>query len=192
MIINYNTKTIQIKVVFFGPAMSGKTTSLKYIMSKFNAEQNLRSIETSTGRTLVFDFGCLNISGKEWSLKILLLSATGQDFYASTRPATVEMVDGLIFVVDSQRSYLDDNKRSWNELSLYFGEKIFDIPIIVCLNKQDLIDVLRIDEIKQEFRLSEFKKYEIMNTVAKDGTGVIESFQKLLQNLFPTLTICQA
>ena len=191
MIINYNTKTIQIKIVYFGPAMSGKTTSLKYIMSKFNSEQNLRSIETSTGRTLVFDFGCLNISGKEWSLKILLLSATGQDFYTSTRPATIEMVDGLIFIADSQRIFLDDNKRSWNELSLYFGDKIYDIPIIVCLNKQDMGDVLGIEEIKQEFRLTEFKKYEITNTIAKDGVGVTESFQKLLQNLFPTLSICQ-
>ena len=59
MIVNYNNKTIQIKVVYFGPAMSGKTTSLRFLMSKFGKENDLQSIETSTGRTLVFDFGTL-------------------------------------------------------------------------------------------------------------------------------------
>ncbi|MBD3351366.1 MAG: hypothetical protein GF364_07755 [Candidatus Lokiarchaeota archaeon] len=190
MIVNYKKKEIKIKIVYFGPAMSGKTTSLKMLMSKFGQESQIQSIETSTGRTLVFDFGTLIITGREWNIKVLLLTATGQDFYASTRPATVEMVDGLIFVVDSQRILLNDNIRSWNELFLYFGERIYELPVIICLNKQDLPDVVDIDVIQDGFKLRPFKKCEIIKTIAKDnGTGILESFQRLLQYIFPSITV---
>lgn len=190
MIVNYNTKTIQIKIVYFGPAMSGKTTSLRALMSKFGTENNLQSVETSTGRTLVFDFGTLMITGKEWSIKVLLLSATGQDFYASTRPATIEMVDGIIFVADSQIEYMEENIRSWNELFLYFGERLYDLPVVICLNKQDLENIVNSEEISQKFNLNAFNKCEMIKTIARDqGLGVLESFQRLLNFIFPSITI---
>jgi len=109
MIVNYNNKTIQIKIVYYGCAMSGKTTSLKSLLEKFNSSDKLTSIETTTGRTLFFDFGTLQLQGAGWSVKIHLYSATGQDFYASTRPATIQGADGLIFVIDSKRNLLHDN-----------------------------------------------------------------------------------
>lgn len=189
MIVNQTTKTIQLKIVYFGPAMSGKTTSLRKVMAKFGKEEELRSIETSTGRTLVFDFGSIIFTGKEWNLKILLLSTTGQDFYASTRPATIEMMDGFVFVADSQRKYIDDNIRSWKELFLYFGEKIYDLPAIICLNKQDLMDLIPEDIIVERFKLNLFKKCTILKTVATDGIGVINSIKKLLEYIFPSIAI---
>ncbi|GAG87475.1 unnamed protein product, partial [marine sediment metagenome] len=72
------------------------------------------SIDSTIGRTLFFDFGVLQFEGAEWSLKFLIYSATGQDFYASTRPATLNGVDGIIFVVDSRTQCLQHNIRSWN------------------------------------------------------------------------------
>ncbi|MHA1897927.1 MAG: GTP-binding protein [Promethearchaeota archaeon] len=181
MIINYNSKLIKIKIVYFGPAMSGKTTSLKYLLNHYNAISNLKSIETTTGRTLVFDLGTLFIKGNDWNLQFNLMSATGQDFYASTRPATIEMVDGFIFVVDSQKSLLEDNIRSWNELFIYFGDKIYSIPIIIALNKRDLPDIVDQDIIIQSFKLDNFKNYKIIETIAESGNGVIESFNELLK-----------
>lgn len=169
--------------------MSGKTTSLRYLMSRYGQEQNLRSIETTTGRTLVFDFGSITITGNDWKLKIYLYSATGQDFYASTRPATINNLDGIIFVADSQKEYLSDNVRSWNELFMYYGEKVYQIPIIICLNKQDLPDIVTKKSITDQFYLERFYKHQIVYTIAKEGEGVFDAFYTMLQFLFPSIPI---
>ena len=116
MIFDYRNKTLQVKIVYYGPAMSGKTTSIKSLFPYFNKEDSVKSIDNSVGRTLFFDFGVLNFKGAEWGLKFLIYSATGQDFYASTRPATLNGVDGLIFVVASQIEFLEHNLRACNEL----------------------------------------------------------------------------
>ncbi len=189
MIIYASTKTIQIKIVYFGPAMSGKTTSLKHLMSSYGQEKNLRSIETTTGRTLVFDFGSITITGNDWKLKIFLYSATGQDFYASTRPATLNNLDGIIFVADSQLEYLSDNVRSWNELSLYYGENVFQIPMIICLNKQDLTSTVSDETIATNFHLDRFNNYRIVHTIAKEGKGVVNAFYNMLEFVFPSIPI---
>jgi len=84
MIFNYENKTLQVKIVYYGPAMSGKTTSIKSLFSYFNKEHAVKSIDSSVGRTLFFDFGVLQFKGTEWGIKFLIYSATGQDFYAST------------------------------------------------------------------------------------------------------------
>jgi len=88
--------------------MSGKTTSLRSLFKYFNIEENICSIETSTGRTLFFDFGVISLKGGSWNIKISLYSATGQDFYASTRPATLAGTDGIIFVVDSRKEHIEE------------------------------------------------------------------------------------
>ena len=191
MIIYSSTKTIQIKIVYFGPAMSGKTTSLKFLMNYYGQANNLRSIETTTGRTLVFDFGSITITGNDWKLKIFLYSATGQDFYASTRPATVNNLDGVIFVADSQPEFLSDNTRSWNELFLYYGNNLYQIPIIVCLNKQDLPNLVTTEQVIKHFQLEHFMKYKIVQTIAKDGIGVVYAFYNMLQFIFPSIPISQ-
>ena len=137
MIYDYENKTIQVKIVYYGPAMSGKTTSIKHLFSYFNKEDTLTSIDSTIGRTLFFDFGALEFKGAEWSLKFLIYSATGQDFYASTRPATLNGVDGIIFVVDSRKQCLQHNLRSWNELETMFREEFHNLPIVISLNKSD-------------------------------------------------------
>jgi GTPase SAR1 family protein len=113
MIYDYESKTLQVKLVYYGPAMSGKTTSIKYLFSYFKKGENLESIESSVGRTLFFDFGVLHFKGSYWEIKFLIYSATGQDFYASTRPATLNGVDGIIFIADSHHDCLKHNIRSY-------------------------------------------------------------------------------
>ena len=189
MIINQFERTIQIKIVYYGSAMSGKTTSLKYLMGYYGKADELQSIETSTGRTLVFDHGSLLFPGENWNLKISLLSATGQDFYMSTRPSTLKMVDGLIFVIDSQEKYLEDNLRSWNELFLFFGENINKLPIILCLNKQDLPGLIDIDNMIGFLNISRLNKFEIIKTVAIKGVGVINSFNNIIKLIFPSIVL---
>jgi len=189
VIFDYENKTILVKIVYYGPAMSGKTTSLKYLFSVFGKEGDVESIESTVGRTLFFDFGVLQFKGTEWNLKFLLYSATGQDFYASTRPATLKGVDGIIFVIDAQFNYLERNMRSWNELKNFFRDDLFKISIVVALNKYDLEGV---DKIKEEDFMSfiELEKYHYLSfrkTSATDGKGVLESFNKVVNFIFPQL-----
>lgn len=191
MIFDYKNKILQVKLVYYGPAMSGKTTSIKYLFAYFNKGEKLKSIDSSVGRTLFFDFGVLNFKGADWSLKFLIYSATGQDFYASTRPATLNGVDGLIFVVDSRQSYLQHNLRSWNELKSMFGNQIQEIPIIVSFNKYDLVNDLRLND-NQFLRLidlNRFRHISINKTIALRGQGILDAFNKLISFIFPQLTI---
>ena len=191
MIFNYDNKTLQVKIVYYGPAMSGKTTSIKSLFSHFNKENAVKSIDSSLGRTLFFDFGVLYFKGTEWSLKFLIYSATGQDFYASTRPATLDGVDGLIFVVDSQIDCLEHNKRSWNELKMLFGSSFYNIPIVISLNK---CDILENNNIEKEGFLSyieqhRFRHISMRKTIAINGKGVLDSFNELIRFIFPQLNI---
>lgn len=189
MIFDWEQKTIQLKIVYYGPAMSGKTTSLKYIFSYFGKENELESIENSVGRTLFFDFGVLQFKGAVWGLKFLLYSATGQDFYASTRPATLNGVDGIIFVADAQVKNLDRNLRSWNELKILFGQEIFRIPLVIALNKYDLENVEKItkEDFLKYIGYEDFQQIFINTTIGITGIGVLDSFKKLVASIFPQL-----
>jgi len=191
MIFDYENKVLQVKIVYYGPAMSGKTTSIKYLFSFFKKDKNLESIESSIGRTLFFDFGVLNFQGSNWGLKFLIYSATGQDFYASTRPATLNGVDGIIFVVDSRLGYLKYNLRSWNELKSLFGDEVYNIPIVISLNKYDLdgSGKLKENDFLNYIHFEMFKYISIEKTVAINGKGVLNSFNTVIGFIIPELQI---
>ena len=189
MIFNYETKTLQVKIVYYGPAMSGKTTSIKSLFSYFNKEDSVKSIDSSVGRTLFFDFGVLLFKGTEWGIKFLIYSATGQDFYASTRPATLNGVDGLIFVVDSQIEFLNHNIRSWNELKTLFGSEFYNIPIVISSYKSDLFKNQEKNGFLSYIDYNRFRRISFKKTIAIDGQGVLESFSELVKFIFPELKI---
>ena len=191
MLLDYENKLVQVKCVYYGPAMSGKTTSLRYIFSYFGKDDELESIENSIGRTLFFDFGVLQFKGAVWGLKFLLYTATGQDFYASTRPATLNGVDGIIFIADSQIKYLEHNIRSWNELRTLFGHEFYEIPLVVSFNKYDLNNGEKLDkDLFIKFIESEkFRHISFNETIATEGIGVLDSFQQLISFIFPQLNV---
>jgi len=191
MIYDYENKTLQIKIVYYGPAMSGKTTSIKYLFSFFNREDTLNSIDSTIGRTLFFDFGVLQFEGAEWSLKFLIYSATGQDFYASTRPATLNGVDGIIFVVDSRVQCLQHNIRSWGELRSMFREDLYNLPLVIALNKCDFDETQKImdHEFLSTINLKLFKRLSVNKTVAIEGRGILDSFNRIITFIFPQLTL---
>jgi GTPase SAR1 family protein len=191
MIFNYENKTLQVKIVYYGPAMSGKTTSIKSLFSYFKKEKSVKSIDSSVGRTLFFDFGVLQFKGIEWNVKFLIYSATGQDFYASTRPATLNGVDGLIFVVDSQCEYLEHNIRSWNELKIIFGSAFYKLPIVISLNKCDLLGLNNLEKNRflSSIDFHRFRHICYKKTIAIEGKGVLDTFNELIKFIFPQLRI---
>ncbi len=185
MIIHEEGKLVQTKIVYFGPAMSGKTTSLRSLFKHIKNDKELHSIETTTGRTLFFDFGTIDFKGLEWTVKIYLYSTTGQDFYQSTRPATMYGVDGIIFIVDSQRSLLAYNQNSWNELKRFFNGRFQEMPVVICLNKYDLEDRMTVEEIQQAFNIGDDEHIQIIPSVATEGRGVKEAFCTIMGQIFP-------
>jgi hypothetical protein len=191
MIFDQKNKEIQIKLVYYGPAMSGKTTSIKYLFNYYNKNNELKSIDNTLGRTLFFDFGILEFEGKEWSLKLLIYSATGQDFYISTRPATLKGVDGIIFVVDSNEKNMERNVRSWEELIFFFREEIYKIPILIAFNKSDLEKdkKLKKEDFVSTLKINRFEDLLFQNTVAITGEGINESFKKIMKAIFPNLNL---
>ncbi len=189
MIIHYDAKVVQAKVVYYGPAMSGKTTSLRALFSALKPGAEVKSIETSTGRTLFFDFGTLDVKGAEWTIKFVLYSTTGQDFYQATRPATLVGVDGVVFVADAQRSLMAYNKASWDELHGFLGSMKKDVPVVVCLNKVDMPDTVTAKELRTGLALPSDRAIAIMPAIASQGIGVKEAFAAVMGRLFPSFQI---
>ncbi len=186
MIIHYDAKA---KVVYYGPAMSGKTTSLRALFSALKPGTDVKSIETSTGRTLFFDFGTLDVKGLEWTIRFVLYSTTGQDFYQATRPATLAGVDGVVFVADAQRPLMAYNKASWDELHRFLGSVKKDVPVVVCLNKVDMPDAVNAEELRAGLVLPTDRAIAIMPAIASQGIGVREAFAAVMRRLFPSFQI---
>ena len=181
MIIDHCDKTISIKIVYFGPALSGKTTSIKSLFSHFGKGEDVMSIESTVNRTLFFDYGTVTFQNLDWHLKIHIFTTTGQDFYLITRLITLRAVDGIIFVLDSQKEVYDRNLSSWSELISYFNESFEDIPIIIAFNKQDLQNKFYPDKFLDEIKVKQFKNIDSRLTSAKLGKGILECFEYILQ-----------
>ena len=187
MIIDALDKTIQIKIVYFGPAMSGKTTSLKALFNHFGKKKEVASVESTVGRTLFFDYGTINFQNDNWKLKIHIYSTTGQDFYVITRPITLRAVDGIIFVVDSQKDVYERNVISWNELNTYFGDTLINLPKILAFNKQDLLNKFSTSIFLKDIDFHLLRNIYTTKTIALNGEGILESFEKILSLVFKEL-----
>jgi len=181
MIIDHLSQTIQLKICYFGPALSGKTTTLKSLFKHFGKEDRVLSIDSSIRRTLFFDYGTITFENKQWLLKLHLYSTTGQDFYIITRPITLRAIDGIIFVADSQNSTYYRNLTSWNELCNYFEDDFQNIPKILAFNKQDLEDKFNTSEFLENINSFKYGNLKTKKTVALSGEGVVESFEELLE-----------
>ena len=181
MIIDHVDKTISIKIVYFGPALSGKTTSIKTLFSHFGKEDKILSIESTVNRTLFFDYGTISFQNQEWILKISIYTTTGQNFYLITRPITLRAVDGIIFVADSQKKVYERNLISWNELKSYFRDSLQDLPILVAFNKQDLPEKFVSTKFLKEIDFQNYKNINTKYTIAINGEGVLECFEEILQ-----------
>jgi len=181
MIIDHLSQTIQLKICYFGPALSGKTTTMKSLFKHFGKEDRVLSIDSSIRRTLFFDYGTISFENKQWLLKLHLYSTTGQDFYIITRPITLQAIDGIIFVADSQNSTYYRNLTSWNELCNYFEEDFQNIPKILAFNKQDLEDKFNTSEFLENINSFKYGNLKTKKTVALTGEGVVESFEELLE-----------
>ncbi|MEJ2295371.1 MAG: GTPase domain-containing protein [Candidatus Lokiarchaeota archaeon] len=187
MLIDWLDKHIQLKIVFYGPALSGKTTSIKALFRHFGLEEEIESIESSVRRTLFFDYGNISFQNEQWFLKIHIYSTTGQDFYVVTRPITLQAIDGIIFVADSQSKAFNRTLNSWNELCTFYEEELQDIPKIIAFNKQDLDEKYTPKRFLDQINFYKHKNIAIKYTIALNGEGILDSFEEILSLIFGQL-----
>jgi signal recognition particle receptor subunit beta len=182
-LFNYATKEITIKIVYYGPGLSGKTTNLQYLHSMFNPSKRgkLISLATEADRTLFFDFLPVEL-GKisDFSIRFQLYTVPGQVRYNATRKLVLKGADAVVFVADSQREMREQNLESMkNMYENLIANNINpdDIPVILQYNKRDLSNVLPVEELNGELNAN--GKYDFKEAVAINGTGVEETFQQI-------------
>ena len=152
-IINQATKELQVKVVFYGPALCGKTTNLVQVHSHVQTGQGnkgkLVSLATSSDRTLFFDFLPIEaMTIKGFKTKFQLYTVPGQVVYNTTRQLVLRGVDGIVFVADSQYDKMEENVESFTNLQDNLKAlklNIDDIPHVLQYNKRDLPNVAPVD-----------------------------------------------
>ncbi|SFM57895.1 GTP-binding protein [Marinobacter pelagius] len=179
---------LALKVVFYGPALSGKTTNLMQLHSLLNPERKgeLMVLETRDDRTLFFDMlpiGLRSHSGLDLRLK--LYTVPGQVQHDSTRKAVLSRADGVVFVADSQVAQQDNNAIAFGNLEDNLDKVGLDIdtlPMVVQFNKRDLPAV--VDEAELQARWAGTPWAPLAMASALQGTGVIETFQALLDRLY--------
>ena len=178
--INYATREISCKIVYYGPGLSGKTTNLQIIHRKIpdKDKSEMVSLATETDRTLFFDFLPLDLGSiKGFSTKFQLYTVPGQVYYNATRKLVLRGVDGVVFVVDSQMDKLQENLESFANLQenlREYGHSIENIPLVLQYNKRDLPNVYPVEQLNALLNKLKLPHYE---AVAATGVGVFTTLK---------------
>jgi signal recognition particle receptor subunit beta len=182
--VNYNNKEITAKIVYYGPALSGKTTGLRYIYGskEIDNKGKLITLDTDGDRTLFFDFLPLEI-GKlgNYSIKIQLYTVPGQVAYDTTRKLVLQGADGIVFVADSQMVVRDQNIESFHNLKKNLrlnNLSLDDIPLIFEYNKRDLREILPIDLLNKDLNP---QNRSFFPTIATTGENILEGLHSIIK-----------
>lgn len=190
-IFNYKAKEMIVKVVYYGPGLCGKTTSLQYLHQQIIQERKgeLYFLATETDQTIYFELLPLYVGEiNRFKLRFQVYTVPGQVKYNNTRKAVLQGVDAIVFVADSQRSRREANVISFKNLqyNLKGGYNILlsSLPLIYEYNKRDMKDVLSIDELNQDLNPWRLPYFE---TIAVTGEGVLEAFETISSSVIKNL-----
>jgi signal recognition particle receptor subunit beta len=181
-LINPLAREISAKVVYYGPGLSGKTTSLKYVHESVRPERRgqLLTLATEGDRTIFFDFLPLQVRQVQgMGVRFQLYTVPGQVFYEATRRLVLNGADGVVFVADSQRAARDSNLHSFENLTASLDEMGIDLarfPLVFSYNKRDLPDLMPIETLRAD--LNRFGAPEV-ETCAASGVGVLDALKEV-------------
>jgi signal recognition particle receptor subunit beta len=188
--INYSTREIILKIVFYGPGLCGKTTNIKHVHSKTNpdARGKLISLETQAERTLFFDFLPLSLPGiRGFKVRLHLYTVPGQLFYSASRKLIMKGADGVVFVADSQSARFEANQISMDDLKenlAAYGYNIETMPFVIQYNKRDLDDITPVEELREALNPWGVPDFPAS---AVEGTGVFETLKALVRLIMQQL-----
>jgi len=178
--INYSSREINCKIVYYGPGLCGKTTNLQYVYAKTNAEAKgkMISLATETERTLFFDFLPLSLGEiRGFKTRFHLYTVPGQVFYDASRKLILKGVDGVVFVGDSQMERMEANEESVDNLRVNLAEQGYDLdrlPYVVQYNKRDLKNVVAVEELRRALNPRRVPDFQ---AVAPTGAGVFDTLK---------------
>jgi len=184
--VHHARKELHLKVVYYGPGLGGKTTNLEYIHRHSRPENRgkLISLNTEAERTLFFDLLPVELGKfKGYTVRLHLCTVPGQIAHDRTRQLVLRNVDGIVFVVDSQRVRIEDNLESIRNLEtnlLRQGDDPTRLPLIVQYNKRDLPDIASVDELHKELNVPEGVME--LEAVATEGIAVFETLKDAVKS----------
>jgi mutual gliding-motility protein MglA len=182
--VDVKKRVIQLKIVYYGTGLGGKTTNLKYLHDKTDPKMRgkMMSLATQTERTLFFDSVPMALGKiKGLDSRFNFYTVPGQSFYNLSRKAILKEVDGLVFVADSQEERLEANIDSMMNLEENLAEMrllLKDVPHVIQYNKRDLRPITPVEELRRELNKHKAPDFE---AVAAQGVGVFETMRAVVQ-----------
>lgn len=184
MQLNHAQRELTLKIVYYGPGLSGKTTNLRHLYARTRPEVRgrLLSVETRDDRTLFFDVLPVFFSSeKGYNVKVKILTVPGQVIHVATRRIVLRSADAVAFVADSRRSATAENNRYWHSLRDDMRDNGLDpdrVPVVIQFNKRDLPDTRSDEELDLVRRRG---REAVVGAVALRGEGVCETFHELMR-----------
>ena len=184
--INYASKEINCKIVYYGPGLCGKTTNLQYIYNKTSPDSKgkMISLATEADRTLFFDFLPLDLGSiRGFTTRFHLYTVPGQVFYDASRKLILKGVDGVVFVADSQVERMEANIESIRNLEQNLKEHGFDLSTIsyaLQFNKRDLSNV---EPAEDMYRTLNYKREPTFEAIATTGVGVFDTLKSVAKQI---------
>lgn len=194
-LVNYATREINAKIVYYGPGLSGKTTNIHYVFNKVKPKNKgkLISLATQGDRTLFFDFLPVELgSFKGFKTRFHLYTVPGQVFYNSTRKLVLKGADGVVFVADSQKMMRDENIQSLDNLRenlAGMGINFDEFPVVIQYNKRDLPDASSVEEM-EEYLNPAGRPFFAASAIK--GDGVLVALTAVVKNILHNLKQEQA
>jgi mutual gliding-motility protein MglA len=189
--INYASREINCKLVYYGPGLGGKTTNLEYVYNKVSpdARGKLISLATEQERTLFFDFLPVDLGSiRGFKTRFHLYTVPGQVYYNASRRLILKGVDGLVFVADSQAERMDANiaalENLYENLSDY-GYDPANLPIVLQWNKRDMPNAVPVEELRRQLNPMGLQEHE---AVAIEGTGVFDTLKAVSKLVLKSLS----
>lgn len=190
-LINYATREVNCKIVYYGTGLGGKTTNLEFIHKQVppHVRGEMVNLATPTERTLYFDFLSLDLGSVQgFKTRFALYTVPGQIEYNASRKLILNGVDGIVFVADSQRSKWDENLNSMQNMAenlAEYGLSLKELPWVLQLNKRDLPDISSADELKQALNPQNIPTFL---AVAHQGHGVFDTLKAVSRAVLARLS----
>ena len=189
--INYASREINCKIVYYGPGLCGKTTNLEYIYQKVNPETRgkMISLATENERTLFFDFLPVDLGNiRGFKTRFHLYTVPGQVYYNASRRLILKGVDGIVFVADSQAERMDANLASMQNLYENLADYGYDprqLPMVLQYNKRDLPSRLPVGDLSGQLNPGGLEEFE---AVATEGEGVFDTLRAVSKQVIKALS----